>query len=306
MLDLVIRHGTVVDGTGAEPRQADVGIAAGRIAAIGNMEGANAPALDATGLLVCPGFIDIHSHSDFTLLADPRAQSAVAQGVTTELVGNCGHGCAPILDPARVTGNIYGYHPSVPITWSSIAGYLEALERAQPAVNVLTLVPNGMLRLAVIGFDERPATPDELRQMVAYLEAGLDEGAFGFSTGLEYPAERACSPDELNTLCHVTARRGGLYAPHVRNRDCKALEAIDEALESARQTGVRLHIPHLVPRRAGAADNSLAALQMIDDTLASSLDVSVDMHTRPYGLTNLSVALPPWAFEGGTAGCASV
>ena len=299
MFDLVIRNGTVIDGSGGAPQRADVGIRAGKIAAVGDLAAAEAPALDAAGLVVCPGFVDIHSHSDYTLLVDPRAQSSVAQGVTTELIGNCGHGGAPILDAEAAKSNIYGYDPAVPITWSSMAEYLARMEQAKPAVNVLTLVPNGMLRLAVMGFAERPAGPDELRQMIAYLEAGFEQGAWGYSTGLEYPAERAAGDAELTALCEITARHGGLYAPHVRNRDAHALEAIDEALSQARRAGVRTHIPHLVPRRAGPEDTALGALQRIDAALAEGIDISIDMHTRPFGLTNLHVALPPWAFEGG-------
>lgn len=301
MFDLMVRGGRVVDGAGRTAFCADVGIVGDRIAAIGDLSHAEGPALDAAGLLVSPGFVDIHSHSDHTLLVDPRAQSAIAQGVTTELIGNCGHGGAPIADPDLAKANIYGYHPAVPITWRSMAQYLDRLQSARPAVNALTLVPNGMLRLAVVGLEERPATTDELRQMISLLEDGLEAGAWGYSTGLEYAAERACGHEELIELCRATARRDGLYAPHVRNRDVQALEAIDEALEQARQSGVRTHIPHLVPRRAGPRDTSALALEMIDRALAQGIDVSIDMHTRPFGLTNLNVALPAWALDGGAA-----
>src|SRR5512135_3272432 len=134
----VIRKGTVIDGTGHPPFFADVAIEAGAISQVGEVEDAVAE-IDATGCVVAPGFIDIHSHSDFTLLVDPRAQSSVAQGVTTELVGNCGHGGAPVRDVEAAKGNIYGYTPAVPITWSTMAQYLERMEQALPAVNVLTL-----------------------------------------------------------------------------------------------------------------------------------------------------------------------
>ena len=158
--DLIIIGGTIVDGTGGEPFRGDVTIRNGRITEIGTFpKREGVPTLDASGLVVAPGFIDIHSHSDFTLLMDPRAQSSVAQGVTTELIGNCGHGCAPVIDVESVKGNIYGYSPQLPITWSSMAEYLRTLESVRPAVNVLTLVPNGMLCRAVVGLKER--SPDQ-------------------------------------------------------------------------------------------------------------------------------------------------
>ena len=219
MLDLVVQAGTILDGTGGQRFRADVGVSDGRIVAVGDLADADSTRrLDAEGLLVAPGFIDIHSHSDFTLLIDPRAQSSIYQGVTTEVVGNCGHGCAPLTDPGLFTGNIYGYAPDVEIDWHSMSEYLARLDAAGPAVNVVSLVPNGNLRLAVLGMEDRPATEDEIGQMERLLEASLEEGAFGFSTGLEYPTERACSEEETIRLCRVVAQTGGLYATHTRNQ----------------------------------------------------------------------------------------
>lgn len=302
MLDLIVRHGTVIDGTGAPAVRADVGVRDGRIASLGDLSHAAARRdLDAAGLVVAPGFIDIHSHSDFTLLADPRAQSSVAQGVTTELIGNCGHGCAPVADLDAAKGNIYGYGPRPPITWQSIGEYLSTLEAARPAVNVLTLVPNGMLCRAVLGLDDRPPTEAELRRIGRLLEAGLDEGAIGFSVGLEYPIEWSCGTEQILRLCKIAAKYDGLFAPHLRNKDVAGLEAIDEGLRIAASSGVRLHIPHLVQRPGGPPDANARAFERIDRALRSGLDVSIDMHTRIHGLTNLAAALPSWALEGDAA-----
>jgi N-acyl-D-amino-acid deacylase len=294
VLDVAIKHGMVIDGTGAPAFAADVGVQAGKIVSVGNLASAEASQeLDASGLVVAPGFIDIHSHSDFTLFADPRAHSSVAQGVTTELIGNCGHGCAPVADIEIAKGNIYGYSPRPPITWHGMGEYLRALGAARPAVNVLTLVPNGMLCRTVMGLHDRRPTGDELRQIACLLEAGLDDGAIGFSVGLEYPIERACGADQLVELCTIVARRGGLFAPHLRNKDVAGLEAIEEGLEIARATGVRLHIPHLAQRPGGPEDADAKAFALIDRARRSGLDLSIDMHTRLHGLTNLAAALPP-------------
>ena len=179
--DLLIHGGTVIDGTAAPPFRADVAIKDGRIVGVGTIEKQEGvPCIDAQGLFVAPGFIDIHSHSDFTMILDPRAMSSITQGVTLEVVGNCGHGCAPIGDPELAKMNIYGHQEGHEIGWRTMAEYLNALEAGKPTVNVATLVPNGNLRLAVAGLVDRPSTPDELRQMKSLLVQSLEEGAFGF------------------------------------------------------------------------------------------------------------------------------
>ena len=300
MLDLVVQAGTILDGTGGQRFRADVGVSDGRIVAVGDLADADSTRrLDAEGLLVAPGFIDIHSHSDFTLLIDPRAQSSIYQGVTTEVVGNCGHGCAPLTDPGLFTGNIYGYAPDVEIDWHSMSEYLARLDAAGPAVNVVSLVPNGNLRLAVRGMEDRPATEDEIGQMERLLEASLEEGAFGFSTGLEYPTERACSEEETIRLCRVVAQTGGLYATHTRNKEVYAVEAVEEGIRVAESAGVRLQVSHIIPRRGGPPDARERAIEAVDSARARGMDIAFDAHTRMHGITNVSTALPTWAFEGG-------
>jgi N-acyl-D-amino-acid deacylase len=295
--DLVVRGGTVVDGTGAEPRAADVLVADGRIEAVGAVDEVDAPALDAAGLLVTPGFVDIHSHSDYTLLVDPRAVSALHQGVTLEVVGNCGHGCFPVTDPRLARTAIYGFDEAVPLTWSGAAGYLERLEDARPAVNVLSLVPNGQLRLGVVGLVDRPATGEELAEMKARLERALDEGAWGFSTGLEYAAETGAPEDEVGALCACVARHGALYATHTRRRDEGAADAVAEAIRTAERAGARLQVSHLVPRNG--PEETRRCLDAVEDARARGLDVAFDMHTRLFGFTFLSTALPAWALAEG-------
>ena len=292
-MDLVIRGGTLLDGTGAAPRIADVGVKEGRIAAIGKLP-ANGAEVDATGLTVAPGFIDIHSHSDYTLLVDPRAVSAIAQGVTLEVIGNCGFGCAPIRDPQMAAPNIYGFNGSVPLQWTRVGQYLDRLEAAQPAVNVITLVPNGQLRRATLGVADRAANGDELAAMKRLLEEGLADGAWGYSTGLEYPAERGAPDEELTELCKVVAKRGGLYASHTRRRDEGAVSAIDEAIRVGERAGAQIQISHLLPRKTDEREDH-RSLELIDQARGRGLDIAFDMHTRLYGTTFLNTIVPLWA-----------
>ncbi len=285
---LAIRGGTVVDGTDAPGRRADLLVEDGRIADLGSFD-AEAFEIDATGMLVAPGFVDLHSHSDYTLLVDPRAVSAIHQGVTTEVVGNCGFGCFPIRDAAIARRAIYGYSDDVPMTWSSAGEYFERLEDARPAVNVLSLVPNGQLRLATVGLSEREASSDERREMQALLHESLDHGAWGYSTGLEYAQEQGATEEEVTAL----ARLAPFYATHTRRRDAGAAEAVAEALRTGDRAGIRLQVSHLVPRNG--LEESRRCIELVDAARARGQDVAFDMHTRTFGLTNLYSVLPPWA-----------
>ena len=286
----------VADGSGAGLRRADVGISNGRITSIGDLSAADSARLDATGMVVSPGFIDIHSHSDFTLLVDPRAQSQISQGVTTEVIGNCGHGCAPITDSGLFTGNIYGHIDGAEIDWEidwhTTAAFLERMAAAGPAVNVATLVPNGNLRIAHVADHSQGASRDEIAAMNADLREGMEAGAFGLSTGLEYPPERHAGDAEIESLCRTVAEYGGIYASHTRNREVTAVEAVDEALRNARSSGVALHISHLNPRRGGPPDAREQILELVDRAAAAGEDVTFDTHTRLHGITNLSNAVP--------------
>jgi N-acyl-D-amino-acid deacylase len=296
MLDLRISGGTIIDGTGSAGFIADVGVKDGRIVAIGACEGDATQEIDATGLLVTPGFIDIHSHSDYTLLVDPRAVSALAQGVTLEVVGNCGFGCAPIRDAALASGNIYGFNGSIPLRWRGVSEYLDRLSEARPAVNVLTLVPNGQLRLSALGLTDKPADPAGLATMRKLLCEGLEQGAFGYSTGLEYAPEIGATEEEITCLCRDVARHGALYATHTRYRDAGSVDAVAEALRTGAAAEVRLQVSHLMPR--SGEDDGRRVMDLVETARAGGQDVAFDMHTRLYGTTFLASLLPPWAREG--------
>jgi N-acyl-D-amino-acid deacylase len=297
MLDILIRGGTVFDGTGQPGVAADVGIAAGRVVAVEPLPYAQAQAqahtvIDARGLTVAPGFIDIHTHSDFTLLVDGRADSAVCQGVTTEVVGQCGFSAAPMgasPDPSQMLGHV---DAGVPLDWKSFGGYLDRLQQAGPAVNVAALVGHGAL--------VRAADGQRLAHMQALAEAAFDEGAWGLSTGLEYWPGNLAPPDELAALAAATGRRGRLYATHVRNRDVDIERSLAEALRTARQGGARLQISHIQPKFGAAPGAMVAALAQLDAAQADGVDVAFDVIPHEWSHTVVVSCLPAWAREGGT------
>ena len=296
--DLVIAGGHVLDGRGAAPERADVGIRGDRVVAVGDLgDAAPGRRVDAVGRIVAPGFVDVHSHSDFTLLADPAAESALAQGVTTEVVGNCGHGCAPIGPEAdqRFTANIYGWGPGVRrIDWTTVAGYLDALDAARPAVNVAALVPLGNLRLLALDDVARPADSVGIARLARLLDAALDDGAIGLSSGLEYPAEHAAGAAEIHALCRRVAARSGLYATHTRDRGRGVVEWTTEAVSTARATGVRTQVSHILARRgSGAPEANVEIADMLESAAAQDLQIAWDVHTRRFGITNLSTAVRP-------------
>ena len=294
----MVKGGTVLDGTGAEPFAADVGIENGRITEIGSIDAPDTPMLDASGLYVAPGFIDIHSHSDHTLLVDPRATSAICQGVTLEVVGNCGHGYFPIHNPTRAKTAIYGCAAdSEPFSFQNASEYFERLEETAPAVNVLSLVPNGQLRFATVGLRDGPVDRQELDAIARLLEESLDQGAWGYSTGLEYAWEGGATEDEIVELCRVVAKAGGIYATHTRRRDEAAVEGVEEALRTAERSGVRLQVSHIVPRNG--LPGMRGCVQAVEAARSRGVNVHFDMHTRLFGLTYLHAALPPKAMAAG-------
>ena len=300
-LDVLIRGGRVVDGSGGPSRVADVAIRDGRIEAIGSLrEAAAATILDAGGVIVAPGFVDIHSHGDVTVIADPRARSAIAQGVTTIVVGNCGHSPAPLPVPAALPDLTFGHLAGSATPWTTFGGYLDAVQAAGPAVNVASLAGHNAIRVAVLGLSPREAGAAEIDAMAAELERAMDDGAFGLSAGLEYPLGARTTTDELVRLARHVARHEGVFALHTRDRDFRAVEAFDEAFAIAERSDVALQISHIAPRR-GAPDGALPdVLERIDRARAAGLDVGCDQHTRFHGITKLVTMFPPSASAVGT------
>jgi N-acyl-D-aspartate/D-glutamate deacylase len=302
-LDLVIRNGLVLDGTGAPAQRADLGLAGDRIVAVepGGIQAGDTPAMDATGLVVAPGFIDIHTHSDATLLADGAAESQLLQGVTTEVVGNCGHSCAPASRPDRVAERIFGRSAGFAIGWRSFGEYLDAMQAARPAVNVAALVGHGTLRLCTMEEPDRPAGEAEIRGLRRLAREALEEGAIGVSTGLEYAPGSAAAPHEIVELCREAASLGAIHTTHIRNRDVYWEIGLGEALAAARQSGVRTQVSHISPKYGAPPGTAAAMLDMIGWSRAAGADVAFDVIPHNWGPTTMSGVLPGWAQAGGVA-----
>lgn len=299
MYDILLLNGLVVDGSGGPAFSADVGIKDGAIVRIGRLEREQAVRTqDVTGLCVCPGFIDLHTHSDATLLVNPLAESAVRQGVTTEVVGNCGHSLAPAPRPDELRALIFGV-PGIPIEWCSFGDYLRRLGRDGLAINVGALVGHGTLRLAAAGFSPRKVTPGELDLMKHELAAALEQGALGLSLGLEYAPGNSSDESELVELARVVAEHDGLLTSHMRNRDYRYLESLEEMLIVQRRANVRLQLSHLTSKYGawpGVAERAIAKLEQA----AAEGDVAADMLPYVWGMSSIPASvLPPWAFEGG-------
>jgi N-acyl-D-amino-acid deacylase len=301
VLDLLLRGGDILDGTGAPAYRADLGVKGGRIVAIGQALGEAAETLDAAGCTVAPGFIDIHTHSDFVLLVDGSADSQVCQGVTLEVIGQCGFSCAPFTGD-MAPSQLIGFHDAgVEVTWRSFGEYLARLDAQPLGVNIAAMVGHGAIRQAIKCDAVTPTTPDELRAMARLAEDAFEAGAIGFSTGLEYFPGNIAPIEEVVELCAVCARQGGLYATHVRNRDVHYDLGFTEAVATARQSGARLQISHIQPKY-GAPKRAMAhTLELLDRARREEVDVAFDIIPHDWNHTSVVSSLPAWAREGGPA-----
>jgi len=301
MLDILIQDGVVVDGKGHPPFKADVGIASGRIAAVAErIEQEAKRTISALGLHVAPGFIDPHTHSDLTLLANPRAESKIRQGVTTEVIGNCGSSPAPlsgaVVEEVRAGAKCLGLE----ITWGSMAEYLERLRQTGTAVNVAALVGHNTVRGAVLGFDDLQPTSEQQARMERLVAESMEQGARGLSTGLFYPPGFYARTEEVISLARVAARHGGIYATHVRSETNHLFEAVDEALEIGEQAEIRVQISHLKLegyRNWGGAERLLNTLEA---ARSQGIVVGCDQYPYTAGVSWLAYILPYWAQAGGT------
>jgi N-acyl-D-amino-acid deacylase len=305
VLDTIVLGANLVDGSGAPGRKADVGIAQGRIAATGDLAGREAAdRVEAGGQVVCPGFIDMHTHSDLAPLLDPRCASKVRQGVTTELVGHCGFSAFPLLRGTAQERTELGrgvmMGRGIQADWSDCAGYLAALQRAGPAFNMATLVGNGTIRSAVMGYDNRPPTSDELKAMRWQVAQAMEQGAFGLSSGLTLYPSNVAQGDELVALCQEMMHWDGLYDSHTRHLAGWHFRSVEEAIEIGRRAGVAVQVAHIClidPRYWGQADELLA---IVEGARAEGLDVTYDAYPYTAAGCPFSELMPEWVQDGGT------
>lgn len=305
LVDLVLRDGLVVDGTGNPWRRGDVVVDGGRIVQV--VPAGTAPparrVLDASGHVVAPGFIDIHAHSDLAVLARPGAEVKLRQGITTEVVGNCGISVAP--GATRFAADLHAY--ASPILgfedlewrWSDVAGYLDAVQRAHPAVNVATYVGLGTVRCAVTGFRESAPTADERAEMVALVRTAMSQGAVGVSSGLVYAPGSYASREEIVEQVAESARWGGLYSSHMRDQGDGFLASVEETIDVGRRSGAAVLIAHHKVVGRNNWGKTSASLRLLDAARADGIDAGSDVYPYLAGSTTMTALLPDWALAGG-------
>jgi N-acyl-D-amino-acid deacylase len=305
MYDLVIRKGLVIDGTGEPGYPGDVAVAGDRITAVGDLKGQSGKIeIDASGRVVCPGFIDLHSHSDIMALAEPDTAPKVMQGITTDVMGQDGYSMAPIrraLVPEyrQFLSGLAG-SPAIDWDWESFGEYLARFDGAT-SCNVASMVGHGTIRMNALGISSDPAGPRELALMGDLIERAFSEGATDVSYGLIYVPSLFANREELNYIGRVVQRLGGAVVYHIRNEANYALESLEEVLQVSRDTGVRTHISHFKITGVKNWPKVEAAVAALDRAIAEGLDITFEQYPYPAGNTMLSAILPAWVLEGGTA-----
>lgn len=294
----ILANGLIVDGTGKPGYNGHIVIDGDKIIDICE-PGTPVPddAIDASGCIVSPGFIDCHAHSDAYLIIEPTAPSKVSQGITTEINGQCGGSVVPRYGEARLSSD-WASLLGARLTWHSMAEYRKVLEDAGPSINTVQFIGHNTLRSSVMGYVGRQATPDELRQMVKLLEQSLDEGGYGLTTGLIYQPGKYSTSEEVTTLAAAAARRGAYYATHMRSEGDRILESIDEVIELAKKTGIRAEISHLKTSGRRNWNKIDQVLDKIEAAVADSLLLGSDRYPFCAAGTDLDVLFPDWAGEG--------
>ncbi|MFO7869887.1 MAG: amidohydrolase family protein [Kiritimatiellia bacterium] len=298
MLDLKITGGLILDGLGGKAFRADIGVAGDRIDAVGDLSAAGASqVLSADGMYVCPGFIDAHSHSDTYLLIEPNAWSKIFQGVTTEIVGNCGASAAPVTGTDCLPSDWASME--YPARWNTVAEYRKLLEEVRPAVNVVMLIGHNTMLRGVIGNAVRAASPREFAGVKTALERALDEGGRGMSMGLIYPPGMHADGKDIAELVSCVKERGGIYASHMRNEAGGVVEAVKEIIEIGYRTGAAVQASHL--KVAGKRNWHLldTVFELIRSARDKGVDIAADRYPYCAGATELDVVYPDWVLDGG-------
>ena len=288
--DLIIRNGSIIDGTGAPARTGDVAVAGDRIEGVGTVSGTAKREIDARGLAVAPGFIDVHSHDDAAVIRDPRVDFKIMQGVTTDVAGNCGAGVAPANDDFRLFYE-RGFAPILgesDLPWSTTAEYFAAVDAAHPACNVAAYVPQGVVRYNVLGLKKEPPTDAEMAQMQALIEEAMRAGAIGMSTGLVYVPGTYAQTPELIECAKIVAKYGGIYTSHIRNESLGLLDAVAEAIEIGEKSGCAVQLSHHKSAGAPAYGLTKQSLPFIALARARGVDVTIDVY--PYVASSSALA----------------
>jgi N-acyl-D-amino-acid deacylase len=303
VLDLVLKNGRVVDGTGKPWFFGDVGVKDGVIVDIGRLSQKSQQTVDVQGRVISPGFIDGHCHSDLMVLDNPRSEIKLQQGVTTEVLGNCGIAPAPFtrenLDLLRSYVEPVLGKTEREWSWETVGQYMDTLVRARPSENVATYVGHGTLRIAVMGFENKAASSNELERMKHLLEEGLQAGAIGLSLGLMYAPGNYTSREELEGLCSALPKYGGLLATHIRGEGNSLIPSIEEVIWIAERNDVPLQISHLKAAGRSNWGSITRAMELVEEARSRGLDVTCDVYPYTAGSTSLTTLLPPWALEGG-------
>lgn len=296
--DTIIKGGTVYDGTGRPPVKADIGIKGERIAAIGNLSRATAPSIvDAKGLAVAPGFINMLSHSESSLIRDPRSLSEIKQGVTTQIFGELSMG--PLNDQMKRRLREQQGDVKYDIEWTTLAEYLTYLEKHGISQNVASFIGAATIREYVIGLEDKPPTPEQLDQMRELVRREMEAGALGITTALIYPPAFFAKTDELIALCKVAAKYQGKYTVHMRSEGNQLIEGVQETIRISREAGLPAEIYHLKASGAANWPKMDQVIKIIEDARRHGVKVTANMYTYPAGGTGLDAAMPPWVWDGG-------
>jgi N-acyl-D-amino-acid deacylase len=299
--DVIIEHGRVVDGTGAPWYAADVGIRAGRIAAIGRLDSAAAKRrIEVAGRIVAPGFIDMLGQSELTMLVDPHVPSKVFQGITTEITGE-GNSVAPVNEAIAKENAAQYQHYGIKRDWADLAGYFARLERQGIGINLASYVGATTVREMVVGYGDRAATADELKQMQALVAEAMRQGAVGVSSSLEYAPAPYASTEELIALARTAAEFGGIYATHMRSEQEAIGAALDETISIGREARIPVEIWHLKAGGVGNFGLMPEIVARIERARAQGVDIAADTYAYPAWANELSAFIPPWAHDGGSA-----
>jgi N-acyl-D-amino-acid deacylase len=292
--DVIFVNGKVIDGAGNPWFKADVGVKGDKIVAVGCLSGSEAGrVIDAGGLVVAPGFIDIHSHSDYNVIIDPRVESKVRQGVTTEVVGNCGSSAAPMRYMRARLGDDFEF------SWESMADYLAIIEATGASFNVVPLVGQGTVRQNVMGYENREPTKSELEEMRGLVSGAMEEGAWGMSTGLIYTPSAYAGTPEIVELAKVLGGYGGVYFSHIRGEGETLLDAVNEAVQIGEEAGVPVQIAHFKASGKPHWGKTVDSLRLVAEGREAGIDVTFDQYPYVASSTGLAAYMPHWAQEGG-------